>query len=189
MGFVGAIATLGAPLASVGCDGVGFGVAAEADVDAADCPAVGGDVEGCADGAEAVDSDADGTADAGVAGLRGVAEGVDMGADVAGVADAGEDAEVGDGVAADDMAAAPDEAATGIGVSAAARIDGSIIGAIQVPEYAESTGAVAHEPVASMSNTAAGGCGGLLDGRRRFGEGGPRAGGRCVSCCLTQGLS
>ena len=46
MGFVGAIATLGAPLAGVGCDGVGFGVAAEADVDAADCPAVGDDVDG-----------------------------------------------------------------------------------------------------------------------------------------------
>lgn len=46
MGFVGAIATLGAPLAGVGCDGAGFGVAAEADVDAADCPAVGDDVDG-----------------------------------------------------------------------------------------------------------------------------------------------
>ena len=81
-----------------------------------------------------------------------------MGADAAGVADTSEDAEVGDGVAADDMAAAADEAAAGVGASADARIDGSIIGAIQMPEYAESTGAVAHEPVASMSNTAAGGC-------------------------------
>ena len=79
-----------------------------------------------------------------------------MGADVAGVADAGEDAEVGDGVAADDRTVAAREAAAG--ASADANIDGSISGAIQVPEYAESTGAVAHEPVASMSNTAVGGC-------------------------------
>ena len=57
------------------------------------------------------------------------------------------------------------EAAAGAGASADANIDGSIIGANHVPEYAESTGAVAHEPVASVSNSAAaGGAAGAIGG-------------------------
>ena len=69
----------------------------------------------------------------------------------------------GDGVAGADLRGAvvvagevPDavETALGRGSSLDASIDGSIIGATHMPEYAESIGAVAHEPVASMSNRA-----------------------------------
>lgn len=71
--------------------------------------------------------------------------------DVAGV-DAGP-APVGEGEVEACGACAGDAA----GASPDARTDGSSIGAAQTPEYAESTGAVAHEPVASMSSWAEGG--------------------------------
>jgi hypothetical protein len=60
---------------------------------------------------------------------------VALAADVAGV-------DVGEGAAA----------TAGAGSSLDAKSDGSIIGATHIPEYAESTGAVAHEPVAAVSD-------------------------------------
>jgi len=133
MGFVGAAAARGAPLADVGCDGVDFGAAAEADEN--DCvwpavAAVGDEVEGCM-AAATVDSAADGVADVD---LRGavvvlVVDATEGDDDAAAVAD-GADA-VADAVEAP---AAGDTAALGMGASPDASIDGSIIGATHVPE-------------------------------------------------------
>ena len=50
----------------------------------------------------------------------------------------------------------PDEAAVGMGASLDASSDGSIIGETQVPEYAESMGAFAHEPDEEVSDSIGG---------------------------------
>ena len=125
MGFVVAVAARGAPLTDVGCDGVGFDVAAEDDEDVgAWLVAAAVDVTGLRDVAVALAADAVGADE-------------DAGADVAALAGAG--------------AAA--------GASPDAKSAGSIIGANHVPEYAESAGAVAQEPVAAVSTCAEAGGG------------------------------
>lgn len=157
VGFVGAAAARGAPLADVGCDGVDFGAAAEADENDCVCPAVaavGCDVESDVAAAAAVDSDTEGVAGAD---LRGVVVVLAVGAtevdDDAAAGVVGADAGV-DAVEVPDVA---DETGLGMGASLDASSDGSIIGATHMPEYAESIGAVAHEPVASVSIRAAAG--------------------------------
>ena len=140
MGFVVAVAARGAPLTDVGCDGIGFGVAAEDDEDVgAWLVAAAVDVTGLRDVVVALAADADEEAGAGVAAEAGVTAAVDedAGADVAALA----------GV----------EAAAG--ASPDAKSAGSIIGANHVPEYAESAGAVAQEPVAAVSTCAEAGGG------------------------------
>ena len=138
MGFVVAVAARGAPLTDVGCDGVGFDVAAEDDED------VGTWLVAAAVGDAGVDGDDAAAVD--VTGLRDVA--VALAADAVG---ADEDAGANVAALADAGAAA--------GASPDAKSAGSIIGANHVPEYAESAGAVAQEPVAAVSTCAEAGGG------------------------------
>jgi hypothetical protein len=176
MGFVVAVAARGAPLTDVGCDGIGFGVAAEDDENvgawlvaaAADDVGVPGDGP-AAPGDDAADDDDAAAAD--VTGLRDVA--IALAADAAGAdeaagagveaatdddGDAGVAVDAGVTAAVDEDAGADVVAPAGVGAAAGASPDaksaGSIIGANHVPEYAESAGAVAQEPVAAVSTCA-----------------------------------
>ena len=121
MGFVGTAAARGAPLADAGCDGVGFGVAAEADENDCVFSAVAAgcaDVEGCAAAPAAVDS--------------GCAVGADLRGGVVMLAVGAKEAD--EEAAAAVAAVADDEGAAGAGASPDAKSDGSIIGAAHVPE-------------------------------------------------------
>jgi hypothetical protein len=144
MGFVGAATARGAPLMDAGCDGVGFGLPAEGDENDWVCAAVAAEVDDVGDRtAAAAPVDSGCVVGAGVADLRSVVVALAVGATV-----------VDDGAATGAVAAAA-ETAAGVGASPDASSDASMIGETQVPEYAESTGAVAHEPVASVSISAA----------------------------------